>query len=402
MIFVLSMNWLPIVHMLSMLDSDKHRNTIITCQYRIRRCQLKIPLRRQLKNCILYLDLKITLLAILTFFFLLSSSAFAEKEKKENVFDTFTLYWENDTFGGTDSNYTNGIQLSWSTPYLANNQKGGHLPGWSYPVINHLPFVKNPTAQRAISLSLGQLMFTPEDTGTKELVKDDRPYAGYLYFGVGFNSILSNRKDTWLFNVGVVGPASLAQETQDFAHDLFGIPRAQGWENQLQNEPTIEAVCETKWRVLYSKNPNGFGYDLIPHIGGRLGNVAMYANGGAEFRLGWFIPGDFGSCPIRPGCDTNPALYHDETGDFRRIRTSVHLFSILDSRLVLRDIFLDGNTFKESHSVDKKYFVADLMVGIAVYYRRYKFSFAYTFRTKEFEEQRDTYVFGSLMISVTY
>jgi lipid A 3-O-deacylase len=363
---------------------------------------LQRPLRRQLINGIQYVDLKITLLAILIFLFLPPSSALAEKEKKENVFDTFTLYWENDTFGGTDSNYTNGIQLSWSTPYLANSQKNGHLPDWSYPVINRLPFVKNPAAQRAISLSLGQLMFTPEDTRTRELVEDDRPYAGYLYFGAGFNSIISNRKDTWQFNAGVVGPASLAQEAQDFVHDLIGTPRAQGWGNQLQNEPAIEAVYETKWRVLYSKTHNGFGYDLIPHIGGRLGNVNIYANGGAEFRLGWFIPGDFGSCPIRPGCDTNPAFYHDKTGDFRRIRTSVHLFTILDNRLVIRDIFLDGNTFKESHSVDKKNFVADLMVGIAVYYHRYKLSFSYTFRTKEFEEQRDRYVFGSLMLSVTY
>lgn len=363
---------------------------------------MQIPFLSRLINCILYLDLKIAFLTILTLFFLLLSPTFAEKEKKENFFDNFTLYWENDTFGGTDSNYTNGIQLSWSTPYLANNQKGGHLPGWSYPVINHLPFVKNPTAQRAISLSLGQLMFTPEDTGTKELVKDDRPYAGYLYFGVGFNSILSNRKDTWQLNVGVVGPASLAQETQDFVHDLIETPRAQGWDNQLQNEPTIEAVYETKWRMLYSQNPIGFGYDLIPHIGGRLGNVAIYANAGAEFRLGWFIPGDFGSCPIRPGCETNPAFDHDETGDFRKIHTSVHLFAILDSRLVLRDIFLDGNSFKDSHSVDKKYFVVDLMVGVAVYYRKFKFSYGYTFRTKEFEEQRDPYGFGSFTISFTY
>ena len=363
---------------------------------------MQIPRRRQLENCIHYIVLKITLLTILTFFFSLLSSSFADKENKENVFDTFTLYWENDTFGGTDSNYTNGIQLSWSTPYLVNYQKDRHLPGWSYPVINRLPFIKNPIAQRSISLSLGQLMFTPDDTRTKELIEDDRPYAGYLYFGVGFSSLLGNRKDTWQFNVGVVGPASLAQETQDFVHDLIGSQRAQGWENQLQNEPAIEAVYETKWRVLYSKNPNGFGYDLIPHVGGRLGNVAIYANVGAEFRLGWFIPDDFGSCPIRPGCNTNPAFYHDETGDFRRIRISVHLFAKFDSRLVLRDIFLDGNTFKESHSVEKKYFVTDLSAGIATNYHRCKFSFAYTFRTKEFEEQRDPYAFGSFTISFTY
>jgi hypothetical protein len=81
------------------------------------------------------------------------------------------LCWENDTFGCTDSNYTNGIKLSWSTPYFANNQKDGHLRDWSYPVINQLPFVKNPTAQLAISLSPGQLMFTPDDTRTRELIR---------------------------------------------------------------------------------------------------------------------------------------------------------------------------------------------------------------------------------------
>ena len=143
---------------------------------------MQIPFLSQLMNRILYLDLKIAFLTILTLFFLLPSPAFAENEKKEKFFDNFTLYWENDTFGGTDSNYTNGIQLSWSTPYLADNQEDGHLPGWSYPLINRLPFVKNPTAQRAISLSIGQLMFTPEDTRTSEIIEDYRPYAGYLYF----------------------------------------------------------------------------------------------------------------------------------------------------------------------------------------------------------------------------
>ena len=230
---------------------------------------MQTPRLSQLINCILNLNFKTTFLIILILFFLVPFPAFAEKEEKENVFDNFTLYWENDIFVGADSHYTNGIQLSWSTPYLANNQKDGHLPGWSYPLIKRLPFVKNTTAQRAVSISLGQLMFTPEETQNRELIEDDRPYAGYLYLGVGFNSILSNRKDTWQFNVGVVGPASLAQETQDFAHNLVGSSLDQGWDNQLQNEPTLEAVCETKWRVLHTQNYNGFGYDLIPHIGGR-------------------------------------------------------------------------------------------------------------------------------------
>ena len=330
------------------------------------------------------------------------ASTFNESETIKKTFDTFTLYWENDLFAGTDSEYTNGILFSWSTPYLTNNKNGSHMPDWSYWVINRLPFVNDPMALRAASLSFGQLIFTPEDIQASQLIEDDRPYAGYLYLGSGFNSVLENQLSTWQFNAGIVGPASLAQQTQDLVHNLLGIPKAQGWDNQLKNEPTIEAIFETKWRVLFSQNPSGFGYDFIPHLGARIGNVAIYANGGAELRMGWFVPYNFGSCGIRPGCEINPAFNHDQSGDFRRTKFSIHLFTMLDSRLVLRDIFLDGNTFKDSHSVEKEYFVADLMVGIAFHYKRLKFSYAYTFRSKEFKLQKDPHAFGSLSVSVSY
>ena len=37
--------------------------------------------------------------------------------------------------------------------------------------------------------------------------------------------------------LGVIGPASFARQTQNFAHDRFDVYRAQGWNNQLSNEP---------------------------------------------------------------------------------------------------------------------------------------------------------------------
>ena len=45
---------------------------------------------------------------------LVVSHAAAESGK---TFDTFTVYWENDFFIGTDRDYTNGLKLTWSTPY---------------------------------------------------------------------------------------------------------------------------------------------------------------------------------------------------------------------------------------------------------------------------------------------
>ena len=61
-------------------------------------------------------------------------------------------------------------------------------------------------------------------------------------------------------------------------------------------------LCETKWRLWHWKSLGGFGASLISHLGGRLGNVATYANGGGEVHFGWRLLTNFGSCPIRPGC----------------------------------------------------------------------------------------------------
>ena len=232
-----------------------------------------------------------------------------------------------------------------------------------YPVLNRLPLVNDPTSYRAISISLGQNIFTPEDTDAEELIVDQRPYAGYLYFAFGFHSKKGNRKDIWEIGLGVVGPASQAEQAQNIVHDIIGSDRANGWDNQIKDELTLEVICESKWRLLHSELGRGFGYDFIPHLGGAVGNVAIYANTGAELRFGWNLPENFGSCPIRPGCETGAAFGTQQDTTFRRSRFSVQLFTAVDGMAVLHNIFLDGNTFKDSHSVDKENFVADLMAS---------------------------------------
>ena len=332
---------------------------------------------------------------------ILCSHTIWAEEKKNKTFDTFTFFWENDLLAGTDRDYTNGFKFTWSTPYLTNREES-RLPEWSYPILNRLPLVNDPVSSRAISISLGQNIFTPEDTDTEELIEDQRPYAGHLYLAFGFHSKKGNRKDTWEIGLGVVGPPSLAEETQNGIHELFGNERAKGWDNQIKTEPTLEFICESKWRLIHSELGRGFECDIIPHVGGAVGNVAIYANTGAELRFGWNLPENFGSCPIRPGCETGAAIGTPKDTTFHRSRFSVHLFTGVDGRAVLHNIFLDGNTFKDSHSVDKENFVADLMAGLAISYGRYKFSYSYIYRTKEYETQDDPQVFGSVRFSFSY
>jgi lipid A 3-O-deacylase len=77
--------------------------------------------------------------------------------------------------------------------------------------------------------------------------------------------------------------------------------------------------------------------------------------------VGWKLPADFGDPLIRSGGVTSPPVGWDPRKTY-----SVYLFAFVDRRAVGRDIFLDGNTFTDSHSVTHKTFVGDLSFGAPV------------------------------------
>jgi hypothetical protein len=243
-------------------------------------------------------------------------------------------------------------------------------------------------------------MFTPADPVPTALIEDDRPYAGWLYLGFGYHARSRLRMDSLELNLGVVGPSSLAEEAQNFIHDLRGFDRFNGWDNQLSDEPGVQLIYELKRQLLPDCIlPVGMECDLIGHTGFSLGNVATYLNAGGEFRLGWDIPADFGTSSLRPGgSNSAPSSRWDP-----RLRDlpfgGIHAFVSLDGRLVGRDITLDGNTFENSHSVDKRYLVGDAAVGVSGLFYGFKLSFARVFTSEVFEGQDDPHTYGSVTLS---
>ena len=85
-----------------------------------------------------------------------------------------------------------------------------------------------------------------------------------------------------------------------------------------------------------------------------------------EARLGWNIPRDFGTFPIRPAGDPNAPLNAQDPHVSRDQRFGLYVFAAADGRAVLHNIFLDGNTFTDSYSVDTKHFVADIGAGVGL------------------------------------
>lgn len=316
---------------------------------------------------------------------------------------TFTFRFENDLFAGTDEHYTNGIKLSWISPDLSRFRDSEQLPEWGKRIVNRLPYSQVEGLQRNIVFAIGQNMYTPADIEARALIRDDRPYAGWLYGSAAFHNKDYRHLDTFEVHAGIVGPLSLAHEAQDLVHELRGIDQANGWNNQLHNEPGLNLVYEHKDRIITPVTLAGFGFDAITHYGGALGNIFTYANAGVEARLGWNLPTDFGTSLIRPGGETNaPADTRDPRYRTAGNGLSLHAFAAVSGRLVLRDIFLDGNTFRDSHSVDKEYLVGDLVVGASLIVNGFKLSYAQVIRTREFKGQQQGNDFGSITVSYTY
>lgn len=312
---------------------------------------------------------------------------------------THTFYFENDLFNGTDSNYTNGVKYSVISPDLSPSAPEGALPRKVLEYVHRIPFIKKspPEYTHKVEFSFGQNMYTPTDTTRTDLIKDDRPYAGWLYISTSYHRKYGaegsvNFMDTVEVQLGVIGPASLAEDTQRIVHKLREIAVPRGWDHQLKNEPGIAAVFERKW-LFHPVGSNRFSCDAITHMGGALGNVYTYLNTGMEIRAGWNIPQDFGVSLIRPAGSTRLSIGKD---------FALFGFGAVNGRLVIRDIFLDGNTFAKSHSIDKEPFVADLAAGIAAQFRNLMITWTEVLRTREFRDEGSDHSFGAIALSFSY
>ena len=333
---------------------------------------------------------------------LIMETGFAEDLLRKDESWNVGLVVENDLTADTDKNYTSGIRLNWISPDLTRYKDSELLPDWSLPLINALPLINDPGLQRNVGIAIGQKIFTPEDILSNQLIEDDRPYAGWLYLSMAFYSKSVTTLDTFELQLGIVGPAALGREAQNSIHRFRGLDEANGWSHQLENEPGIVFLYERKWRALEAALGNGLGTDLITHGGAAVGNVSTYANAGLEWRFGWHLPTDFGTSLIRPGGDATGPTNANDPRFSNDQRFGIYAFGAVTGRLVLRDIFLDGNSFASSHSVDKEYFVSDLIVGGSVIIQGVKLSYAHVFRGKEFKLQSSGSNFGSLSMSYSF
>jgi hypothetical protein len=300
---------------------------------------------------------------------------------------TWAFVFENDTFSGNDRYYTNGFLFAYRSPsydppaWLGAVTQG---PSWLFP--------GNATRW---GVGFGQKKWTPEDTLLRDPDPTDRPYAGWLYGSFSLVSYSPTSFGSVELQLGVVGPAALGEQVQNNTHDIFNIERAYGWAYQIKDEPGVNLVVNRQWRWNAPTGWDGISVGAVPTLAASLGNVSTFAGAGIMLRVGNELEADFGPPRVRP-VSVGSVFYEPSE------RWGWYVFAGVEGRAVLRDISLDGNTWRESRSVDRETWVGDASAGAALFTPWGRLTATYTVRSNEFTTQREVAQFGSLSLAVRF
>lgn len=328
-----------------------------------------------------------------------------EPDELRNI---FTMQIENDVFnrfGKSDRDYTSGVRFGWLSPALPD------LPeGLTNLITIPTFFGEDPVSSvtRRVGISIGQNLYTPQDTDTSAPISNDRPYAAWLYASFALQSIYKRvdpktmkdvpvRLDTLQFDLGLVGPAAGGEFVQNNFHRLIGVATANGWGNQLHNEPTFGLTFERRWRTnrgVVFEDPK-LEYDVVPRMGIALGNAATYASVGGTLRLGKDLQADFGPSRARPALPGSESFIGEGFGWY--------FFVGAGGEAVARNMFLDGNADGNSIvHVSHRPFVAEAQAGLAVLFRGVRISYTQVLRSPEFFERERWTQFGSINVAFRY
>ena len=305
----------------------------------------------------------------------------------EDTASIWTLQGENASISAarlTDRFYVNGLRLGWTSPTTV-------VPNF----LADLGHTLWGGGQQRVAFDLAQQMFTSADTSLVRPNPFDRPYAGVL---LGNFSLLQDTKDTrsvLTLSLGVVGPASGAEQLQNGWHNTIGQANTRGWDSQIQNTPAIEVLHERIWRLPMG-TVAGLETDALPALTIGLGDLRDYVQTGVTFRFGQGLDSDFGVPRFRPGLSGGDAFV--PTRPF-----AWYVFAGADGQAVAYDLLLHSHPFRSGPHVSSVWDVGEIQAGFAVMAYGMRLTFAYVAQTQEFKGQTGgLHQFGSAAMSFRF
>ncbi|WP_144011209.1 lipid A deacylase LpxR family protein [Marinomonas posidonica] len=250
---------------------------------------------------------------------------------------------DNDVFVGKDNGYTNGIYFSL---YNVGRLRPSFLVSpllWSMP---------NGRIYNTVNInSIGQTLTTAEDITEENPPSTSLPYSGLLKYTNAYVTVGPYYADWISTSLGIVGPAAKGEQTQNGVHRAIGVKQAQGWDTQLKNEVVFGFSRGRAWRVLATGSDT---MDLL--VGGQvsLGTIRSGLNTGVMLRIGQNLQESYSTVLLASSRASNPIA----------VNNSWFVYAGFASNYVYNQIFTDGNTFRDSRSIDYDHNYTTFSAGI--------------------------------------
>lgn len=293
--------------------------------------------------------------------------------------DWVSLVWQNDLFTGRDGGgYTNGLFISL---YQVADSEPIDEPWLTKP----LQWMLNDSFDLAFNEhSIGQVMVTPADISRAAPNPNDVPYAGLLMYRASRVLVDGNIADMVSTTIGVVGPASMAEQSQKFIHKVVGSTEPAGWDYQLENEPVFSLRRARVWRYELSGMT-----DVVLLAQARAGNLESALGGGAIFRFGRGLQRSFATTLLQQSRTSSPAA----------VENGWYVYGGFEADYVFNNIFVNGNTYRDSPSSDLRHNQLSFTAGVSYAWDALSLTFGYKSGTTMDAHDASRDNFGTLSLA---
>ena len=270
-----------------------------------------------------------------------------------------SMTYDNDIFVGEDSGYSNGFYFS---EYQTSQGASKVIPGVLLtPLLKMLP--KKRRMGEYNSTTFGQAILTPSDISTEFPSEKDLPYSGLLLMNQTYITQDESVADKISTSIGVVGPWSGAEAAQKLVHRITGSDEPKGWDQQIGNELVFQFSRGRAWRNWHSSSNT---MDLISQAEINLGTIESSIIGGMMFRFGDNIERTYSAGLLSQSRTTNPVA----------IDGGWYFYAGLHFSYLFNNIHADGNTFKNSASINYEPFQSGGSAGLAYSWQDFSITFA--------------------------
>jgi hypothetical protein len=241
----------------------------------------------------------------------------------------FRAYEDNDLFNVigriTDRGYTNGTRFDY---FYVNNKPTRFF-------LHRIMPKAGDSSVNTYGFSIMQVMITPKNILRRVPLRSDFPYSGSLFATHSLHSTNSIKKYSWQSELmlGVLGPPSLAQKTQESVHHLVGYFKPNGWDYQLKTDLLLNASLT--------------GEKQLAHI-----HKAVELIGGAQAFAGTALNGLAAWSTLRIGKMEpyfNGYLSRYSTAQGHKSRQQIYFFVRPAVELTLSNAFIGGGIFNRKN-----------------------------------------------------